>query len=136
MVKGMHARLPVATSRNVPMASIMACYILKDLEVEFAATEPRHDCRRLAILTGSYLVITFGYSLRGNEELWVDADRLCQHIEVGNTGGHSPHLLIPLLGRFEGEDGYQMHVFPISNKTCSGVHIRLWVESLVNILKV
>ena len=55
----------------------------------------------------------------------MDADRLYQHIEVGNPDGRSPHLLLPLLGRFKGEYGDQMHIFPISNETCSGIHIRL-----------
>ena len=136
MVKLMQGRMPIATSRNVPMVSIMARYILKALVDEFAAPETRHDCRRLEILAGAYFVTTFGYSLGVNEELWVDADRICQHIEVVNTSGRSPHLLVPLLRRFGGYNGDQMHVFPIANEKHSRFHIRCWLELLVNILKV
>ena len=37
MVKGMHACIPVATSRNVPMMSIRVHYILKALGIKFSA---------------------------------------------------------------------------------------------------
>ena len=86
-------------------------------------------------MTGAYLVITFGYDMRLNEGFWVDAGHLCEHIEVGNTDSRSPHMLVPLLGRFKGDNGYQMNVFTISNKTCSGIHISLWMELLVKTMK-
>ena len=98
------------------MTSIIVHYILKDMEIEFAAPETGNDCRRLGILTGEYLVNTFGYSLQVNERFFVDADRLCQHIEVGKTSGRSPHLVVPLLEGFKREDGYIMHVLPIEKK--------------------
>ena len=65
----------------------------------------------------------------------MDADRLCEYIEVGNTYSCYPHLLVPLLGKFKGENGYEMHVLPIKNEPRSGIHIRLWVEPLVKNLK-
>lgn len=61
IVKGMHDCIPVETSRNVPMTSIMVCHIIKAPEINFAAPETGHDIRRLVIMTGAYLVITFGY---------------------------------------------------------------------------
>ena len=66
----------------------------------------------------------------------MDAEGLYHHIEVGKTDGCSPHLLVPLLGRFKREDGDLMHFLPIANKTRSGTHIWRLVEHLVNILKV
>ena len=104
MVKGMHDRMPVATLRKVPMISIMARYILKDLDIKLAALETRHNRRRLVITTGAYLLITFGYSLQGNDGLWVDTEQLCKHIEVGETDGRSPPLPVKQLERFRGED--------------------------------
>ena len=52
---------------------------------------------------GNYLVIPFGYFLRGNEGLWIYADRICEPIEVGNIYSSHPPLLVPLLGRIKGE---------------------------------
>ena len=105
MVKGIHARMPVANSSNVPMTSIMVYYILKAMDIKFAAPKTGHDRRIRVVLTGAYFVITFGYSLQLNEGFWVDADHICQHIEVGKTDGRSPHLIVPMLRRFEGDDG-------------------------------
>ena len=112
----MHAHTTVTTSRNDPMMSIIVRYIIKALGNEFSAPETVHDQIRLVIITGAYLVITFGYSLRGNEGLWVDADCLCRNIEVGKTYRHAPNMLVPLIGRFKVEDGYRMNVLPIVNK--------------------
>ena len=61
MVKGMHARMSVSTSRIVLMTSIIFRYIIKALKIEFDANENGYDHRILVILTGAYLVITFGY---------------------------------------------------------------------------
>ena len=41
------------------MTSIMVRYIINSLEIEFATPETGHDHRRLLILTGTYLIITF-----------------------------------------------------------------------------
>ena len=89
MLKGIHARMSVVTSRNVLMTSIMVCYIPKVLEIKPAAPETINYCRIPVIMTGDYLVITFGYLRQGNEGFWVDADFLCQHIDIGKTDGLS-----------------------------------------------
>ena len=60
MLKGIHARISVVTSRNVLMTSIMVCYIPKVLEIKPAAPETVNYCRIPVIMTGDYLVITFG----------------------------------------------------------------------------
>ena len=66
MVKGMHTRIPIASSINFPMTSTMVSYILNDLELKFLTPETDHESRILVIVTGAYLVITFGYSICGN----------------------------------------------------------------------
>ena len=135
MVAGMEARMPKDDSRNLPMNSTMILYILDELENRlFHPRVSRHD-RRLLIMTGAYLVIAYGYSLRGYEGFWVDAQRLCDNITVGKHDERCPHLIVPLLGRFKAESGDRMHVFPLANVTSSGIAIRLWVERLVKLLK-
>jgi hypothetical protein len=41
--------------------------------------------------------------------------------------GELRHVLVFLLGRFKGEQGTRMHVFPLSDRTSSGIRIRLWL---------
>ncbi len=135
IVMGMENRMPKDSSRNLPFTSRIILYILDELERELFEPTTLADRRRLIVMSASYLVISFGYSLRGNEGFWVDAERLCSHIRVGKYDDREPHVLIPLLGRFKGEGGERMHVFPLVNVTRSGIPIRNWVERLVTLLK-
>ncbi len=135
IVIGMENRMPKESSRNLPFTSRMILYILDNLEEELYNPGTTADRARLLIMTGAYLAITFGYSLRGNEGFWVDCERLCKHIQVGKYDGRQPHVLIPLLGRFKSEVGERMHVIPLVNVTRSGIAIRTWVERLVATLK-
>jgi hypothetical protein len=43
-------------------------------------------------------------------------------------------VLVALLGRFKGEQGTRMHVFPLSDRMSSGIRIRLRLERVVKIL--
>ena len=134
-VKGMKIRMPEVKVRNNPMTSVMVKYVLDCLEVEFFDPTTSADRVRDVLMLGAYLCCTYGHSLRGNEGLWVDADRLCRHIEIGKYDQRAPHVLISLLGRFKSEDGDRMHVFPLANITRSGIRIRVWLERLVSLLR-
>ena len=90
---------------------------------------------RIVLMTAAYIATTFGYSLRGNEGFRVDAQRLIDNINVGKHNARAKHVVICLLGRFKGEEGDRMHVFPLSSVTRSGIRIRLWLERLVRLLR-
>ena len=96
----MNSRMNIARSRNVPMMSTMVCYIHNAPEIEFLSPETNHEHIILVFMRGAYLVITFGYLLCVNEVTWVNYDRLCEHIEVGEKYSHSPHLMLPFLEGF------------------------------------
>ena len=134
-VKGMKIRMPEIQVRNNPMTAVMVKYVLSKLEVEFFDPATAADRHRDVLMLGAYMCCTYGHSLRGNEGLWVDADRLCRHIGLGKFDQRGPHVLISLLGRFKSEDGDRMHVFPLANITRSGVRIRVWLERLVKLLR-
>ena len=135
-MSGLKARMPHVTKRNKPITSIMVNYILSELEVEFANRGTDPDRRRIVLMTAAYIAVTFGYSLRGNEGLWVDAQRLIDNINVGKNDPRAAHVIVCLLGRFKGEEGDRMHVFPLASVTRSGIRIRLWLERLVRLLRV
>ena len=134
-VAGMKARMPQVSKRNLPFTSKMINFILEHLEARWFDLEESEEGRRAALMSAAYLCVTYGYSLRGNEGFWVDADRLCRHIRVGKHDERCPHVIIPLLGRFKSEDGDRMHVIPIVNRTRSGIKVRLWLERLVSLLR-
>ena len=104
--------------------------------MEFANHGTDPDRRRIVLMTAAYTTVTFGYSLRGNEGIWVDAQRLIDNINVGKNDPLAGHVIACLLGRLKGEEGDCMHVFPLASVTRSGIRIRLWLERLVRLLRV
>ena len=134
-IAGMKARMPQVSKRNLPFTSEMINFILERLEEEWFKENLEDGSRRIALMTAAYLCVTYGYSLRGNEGLWVDTDKLCENIQVGKRDQRCPHVIVPLLGRFKGEEGDRMHVIPLVNETRSGIRIRIWIERLVRLLK-
>ena len=135
--KGMKARMPQVSVRNKPLVGEVVALLLDQMEAKVVHPETEPDRQRELIMTGGYIATTFGYSLRGNEGFWVDADRLRSGIGLGRYANDSGggHVVISLMGRFKGEDGDRMHVVSLANVTKSGIRIRAWLERVVSILK-
>ena len=133
---GMRIRMPEITIQSLPLMGSAVAELLNRLEAEWInpGTDPTR--KRLITMVCGYIVVTFGYSLRGHEGFWTDAGRLCEGIGTGRNPsvGERRHVLVSLLGRFKGEQGSRMHVFPLSDRTSSGIRIRLWLERVVKIL--
>ena len=84
----------------------------------------------------TYSVITFHASLRGSEGLKVHQPTLEKHWDKGNYDelkgdNKPPHVIVPLLGRFKGEQGERCHLLPLLNRSGSGVQIR----QIINIMQ-
>ena len=45
-------------------------------------------------------------------------------------------MVIALLGFFKAETGERLHVFSLANTTRSGIRVRVWLESVVHILRI
>ena len=58
-----------------------------------------------AFMVGSFLLLGFVLSLRGNKGFMVEAHGLQSHRNYGQNNGRDSHVVIPLLGRFKNEDG-------------------------------
>jgi hypothetical protein len=129
--------MPEITIQSLPLMGVAVAKLLNRLEAEWInpGTDPTRKQRLITMVCG-YIVVTFGYSLRGHEGFWTDAGRLCEGIGTGRNPsvGERRHVLVSLLGRFKGEQGTRMHVFPLSDRTSSGIRIRLWLERVVKIL--
>ena len=92
------------------------------------------------VLGLSYAVISFFASLRGNEGLKVNFRSLVKHWDRGNPSekNHNlhkdlPHVIVPLTGRFKGEQGERSHLLALANKSNSGIGIRATLKLLLNI---
>ena len=98
--KGMKARMPVESARNLPLVGPVVKRMLDEIELEWALYfTPTPRKRALAMVAG-YMAITYAYSLRGNEGFWVDGDSLVDNIDLGKHDSQTPHVVVALLGIF------------------------------------
>ena len=132
---GMKARMPQKTMRNKALVSEVVAPLLDRMEAELVDPETDDERKRDLIIAGGYIAITFGYSLRGNEGFWLDGDRLVSGIDMGRLSQPTPHVVIPLIGKFKSEEGERMHLLPLVNVTRSGIRIRNWLERVVRLYK-
>ena len=70
----------------------------------------------------------FCAALRGGELFLVEASELCRRIREGKSHLKHPFVIVPLMGRFKGENGERNLMFLLANRTKSGIEIRKWLE--------
>jgi hypothetical protein len=77
-------------------------------------------------------LIGFCGSFRGSEVFLTDLYGLRKLLE--ETGKYQQdHLVIPLLGRFKGEQNSRYHLCPMALETSSGLPTQRWVRRLVQV---
>jgi hypothetical protein len=117
--------------------------ILDIIERDLGDLEVGWDEKRDLIMLGSFLVVCYGCSLRGNEGFFLERTELIRMIGIGKEGiletdgsvRAEGHVCAPLMGRFKNEQGEQRHVMVMVNESKSGINFRLWMERLVLVLK-
>lgn len=62
-----------------------------------------------------------------------EGSTLCKYKDMGRNHA-TPHVVVPLMGRFKGETGERNVLRPLVNITRSGIPIRQWIDRLVRIL--
>lgn len=82
---------------------------------------------RLASI-GAYSIIAFCGSFQGSEVFLTDLHGLQKHLEATQTQGRD-HVVIPLLGRFKGEQNSWYHLAPLAAITSSGLRVRLGLNA-------
>lgn len=101
--------------------------ILNQMKLELLDSDTPFKRRRWLAVAGSFHVLSFVLALRGNETLMLDLKGLREYSRQG-LSDEIPHIVIPLLGRFKGEDYERFHILLTPNVTDSGFHIRMWME--------
>jgi hypothetical protein len=78
----------------------------------------------------AYAVVAFCGSFRGNEVFLVDLAGLRRFLRelAGET-----FVIIPLLGRYKGEQHSRYHLAPLAAQTDSGLQVRVWIQRLVQV---
>ena len=133
--KGTNNSMPEYSYRNKPLNYLVVNYILNDIKHVWVGSETDQERKRELLMTASYICVTYGYSLRGYEGFWIDSQRLMDGIHLRKHDRREPHVLVAVMGRFKGEDGNILYIFPLVNVTLSGIRICMWLYMLVTLLK-
>jgi hypothetical protein len=102
---------------------------------ELENEELENKQKRWLTMVGTFLMIGFACSLRGNEGFMVEAQGLQEYISQGKERRQDSHVVIPILGRYKNEDNENWHLMLVVSVTESGFEVRKWVERLVDLLK-
>lgn len=133
-MKGLKHRMGKDVRGDVPIDFRILHKIIIQLETEMMNKETSLERRRWIAAAGTYFTLSFVLALRGNETLMLDLKGLKQYLEQGRTETR-PHVVVPLLGRFKGEDYQRWHILLAPNTTDSGFEPRKWIEWLVQARK-
>ena len=83
--------------------------------------------RRDVAAFGAFYTLSFTLALRGNETKMMDLGGLINHLNDGKED-ERPHVVVPLLGKFKGEEYRRYHILLAPNITDSCFEPRLWLE--------
>ena len=109
--------------------------VINEFEKEISKYEEDYKKAWEKICGLVYVVITFHASLRENKGLKVHFSALEKYWEKGNyvdtksqRGAKSQHVIVPIYGRFKGEQGKRCHLLPYANVTQSRINIRVSIN--------
>lgn len=85
------------------------------------------------VTVGAFLTMGFCCSLRGPEGFMLDLHGLRKFLGQGRDDASDPFVVIPLLGRFKGEEHFRQHLLVSASETASGLRPRKWLEALIGL---
>ena len=143
---GCETRMGFIERKNRAISIDLFMELLRSFKREIKKTE-KQSWERFCLVSGmAYSTLTFVGSFRGSETLKLDWRGLVRDIEKGNIVRNAthlkrgrqtrsvadiPHIVIPLRGRFKGEQGERCHLVPMANETATGIPIRAIVEAFM-----
>ena len=96
-------------------------------QVDLPATDDLQT-RHKWVMAGCYFCICFVLSLRGSEGLLADLEGMLEYFL-----DDKPHVVIPRLGRFKGEDHSSQHLMQCVSVTDSGIQVKVWLVRVMAI---
>ena len=99
---------------------------MRNLDTAFGDQSVSLDRKRWVVVVGTYLVVCFLFSLRGNDGFMVELGGVMKHIYdgKGDLEDH-PHVVVSLLGRFKNEGGERWNLMLVASEIASGFKPRM-----------
>ena len=131
-MNGLEKRMGRLVYQDLALSTELLVEILAIYELELSSADIPWSRRRSIVMSGAAFVILFGGALRGGEVLLLEVSELCKRVQAGKNHRSAPHVLVPLMGRFKGENGERNVLLALSSVTDNGkIPIRRWIERLV-----
>ena len=138
-MKGLELRMGRLVKSNMGLDHRILSLIVSNYDKELADGSVPWKRKHKVIMTGGYLMLCFGASLRGNEGFYLEQKELLEMIHYGNSSRERRenvgHVCAPLKGRFKAETGKDTHVAVIVNVSKSGFKFRLWLERVAMLVQ-
>ena len=109
-IQGLEERMGREVRQQKGLSTEALSEILSNYRLDLESSIVSRERKRFIIMAGSYFVLLFGASLRGNEGLMLESQGLCKYIFVGKDMDkkEDSYVLAPLLGRFKSETGERL----------------------------
>jgi hypothetical protein len=127
-MKGMHKCLGDEVHPDRALALDILLEIMALVERDWEGSPPQKKLQ--LALEGSFYLIAYTLAFRGEGVPLVDLKGLRAHWEQG-ASYKTPHVVIPLLGRFKNEVGEAYHIMPVCAETPRGLKPRLWIGRVI-----
>ena len=132
---GLEKRMGRVVYQDLGLSVELLLEILSMYEEELSTVGVPWSRRRSIVVSGAAFVTLYVGALRGGEVLLMEASELCKRIRQGKNETSSSHVVVPLMGRFKGENGERNVMLALSSVSSnSGIPIRRWIERLVAVL--
>lgn len=134
-MSGLKSRMGRDVRGDIPIDYHILHKMLININLEILDKDTSETRRRWLVTVGAYFILSFVLALRGNETLMLDLRALTENIEQGRFE-KPPHVVLPLLGLFKGEEYKRLHILLAPDVTDSGFEPRKWVHWLVQARRV
>ena len=121
---GCRSRMGQIYRPNLALPTSLIIALLHGISEELAKEESIIE-RFDLIIFGCCVVISHVLSLRGSEGLMLDLTAITKDLSNPKT-----YCAIGLKGKIKGESAERDHLFPCSDSTSSGMHVRVWLKML------
>ena len=122
--------------QNMGISVEVLVAMMENYKIKLVDRGSTNDRKRMIIMCATAYVILFCGALRGGEVLLVEGSELVRRLAEGRNHLKLPHVVVPLMGRFKGENGERNLMLCLVRVTKNGIQIRRWVERLGNLLTV
>jgi len=129
-IAGLERRMGRFVRQNSGIAIDVLLKVFENYERELSWSSLTKERSREIIMAGAGFACLFCAALREGELLLVEASELCRRIREGKSHPKHPFVVVPLMGRFKGENGERNLMFLLANRTKRGIEMRRWLERL------